>query len=75
MQLTRAADYTIPVMIELAAYFLGTRASRAELVLACDCPEFLSKVLHSACLGTVGSHRRRCIRPEWGSRESGYEKC
>ncbi len=59
MQLTRAADYAIRVMIHLAAFAPGTRASRAELATASECPEqFLSKVLQSLTrAGLVISHR------------------
>jgi Rrf2 family protein len=46
MQLTRAADYAVRVMIHLAGIPPGTRVSRAELAEAAECPEqFLSKVL------------------------------
>ena len=48
MQLTRAADYAVRVMIHLAGMAPGTRASRAELAEAAGCPEqFLSKVLQN----------------------------
>lgn len=59
MQLTRAADYAIRVMIHLAGFAPGTRASRAELAAASECPEqFLSKVLQSLTrAGLVISHR------------------
>jgi len=59
MQLTRAADYAVRVMIHLAAVAPGTRASRTELAAAVDCPEqFLSKVLQSLTrAGLVTSHR------------------
>jgi len=59
MQLTRAADYAVRVMIHLAAVAPGTRASRADLAGAVDCPEqFLSKVLQSLTrAGLVTSHR------------------
>lgn len=59
MQLTRAADYAIRVMIHLAAFAPGTRASRSELATASECPEqFLSKVLQSLTrAGLVVSHR------------------
>jgi len=59
MQLTRAADYAIRVMIHLAAFAPGTRASRADLAAASECPEqFLSKVLQSLTrAGLVISHR------------------
>ncbi len=59
MQLTRAADYAVRVMIHLAGLPPGTRASRADLAYAADCPEqFLSKVLQSLTRsGLVLSHR------------------
>jgi Rrf2 family protein len=59
MQLTRAADYAIRVMIHLAGMPPETRASRAELAEAAECPEqFLSKVLQSLTrAGLVLSHR------------------
>ena len=59
MQLTRAADYAVRVMIHLAGLPSGTRASRAELAGAAECPEqFLSKVLQNLTrAGLVISHR------------------
>ncbi len=59
MQLTRAADYAIRVMIHLASLPPGERASRSELAEAAECPEqFLSKVLQSLTrAGLVISHR------------------
>lgn len=59
MQLTRAADYAVRVMIHLAGLPPETRASRAELAAAAECPEqFLSKVLQSLSrAGLVISHR------------------
>jgi len=59
MQLTRAADYAVRVMIHLAGLPPETRASRAELAAAAECPEqFLSKVLQSLTrAGLVLSHR------------------
>jgi Rrf2 family protein len=59
MQLTRAADYAVRVMIHLAGLPQGTRASRAQLAEAAECPEqFLSKVLQSLTrTGLVISHR------------------
>jgi len=59
MQLTRAADYAVRVMIHLAGLPPSTRASRAELAEAAECPEqFLSKVLQSLTrAGLVISHR------------------
>jgi len=59
MQLTRAADYAVRVMIHMAGLPAGTRASRTELANAAACPEqFLSKVLQSlARAGLIQSHR------------------
>jgi Rrf2 family protein len=59
MQLTRAADYAVRVMIHLASQPDHTRASRADLAQAAECPEqFLSKVLQSLTrAGLVVSHR------------------
>jgi len=59
MQLTRAADYAIRVMIYLAGMPPGARPSRAALADAAECPEqFLSKVLQSLTrAGLVVSHR------------------
>ncbi|MFN7998171.1 MAG: Rrf2 family transcriptional regulator [Bryobacteraceae bacterium] len=48
MQLTRAADYAVRVMIHLAAQPPGTRLNRAALASAAEVPEhFLSKVLQA----------------------------
>src|SRR6185503_17312318 len=59
MQLTRAADYAVRVMIHLAGLPSGTRSSRADLAEAAECPEqFLSKVLQNLTrAGLVVSHR------------------
>jgi Rrf2 family protein len=59
MQLTRAADYAIRVMIHLAGLPHGTRASRGDLAIAAKCPDqFLSKVLQALTrAGLVTSHR------------------
>ena len=59
MQLTRAADYAIRVMVHLAGMPAGARASRGELAAAAECPEqFLAKVLQSLThAGLVTSHR------------------
>jgi Rrf2 family protein len=59
MQLTRAADYAVRVMIHMAGLPPGTRASRSELAEAVECPEqFLSKVLQSLTRGgLMVSHR------------------
>jgi Rrf2 family protein len=62
MQLTRAADYAVRVMIHLASLPPGTRASRSELAASAECPEqFLSKVLQLLTRsGLVVSHRGNC---------------
>jgi Rrf2 family protein len=59
MQLTRAADYAVRVMIHLAGLPPSTRVSRSDLSAAADCPEqFLSKVLqHLTRAGLMISHR------------------
>jgi len=59
MQLTRAADYAIRVMIHLAGLPPGTRVSRSELSTAAECPEqFLCKVLQNLTrAGLMVSHR------------------
>jgi Rrf2 family protein len=59
MQLTRAADYAVRVMIHMAGLAPGTRTSRTELATAAGCPEqFLSKVLQDLTrAGLVVSHR------------------
>lgn len=59
MQLTRAADYAVRVMIHMAGLPAGTRTSRTELATAAGCPEqFLSKVLQDLTrAGLVVSHR------------------
>src|SRR5215471_5137178 len=59
MQLTRAADYAVRVMIHLAGLPTGTRVSRDDLAQAAECPEqFLSKVLQNlARAGLIVSHR------------------
>jgi Rrf2 family protein len=59
MQLTRAADYAVRVMIHLAGLPQGARVSRGDLPIAADCPEqFLAKVLQNLTrAGLVISHR------------------
>jgi len=59
MQLTRAADYAVRVMIHLAGLPPGTWASQPQLAEAADCPpQFLSKVLQRlARAGLLVSHR------------------
>jgi Rrf2 family protein len=59
MQLTRAADYAVRVMIHLAGLPPGARVSRSELSVAAECPEqFLCKVLQNLTrAGLMISHR------------------
>src|SRR5947209_5952778 len=59
MQLTRAADYAVRVMMHMAALPPGSRTSRSALAVAASCPEqFLSKVLQDLTrAGLVVSHR------------------
>jgi len=59
MQLTRAADYAVRVMIHLAGLPQGKRTRRTELADAAECPEqFLSKVLQGLTrAGLIVSHR------------------
>ena len=59
MQLTRAADYAVRVMIHLAGLPPRTRVSRSELSAAAECPEqFLCKVLQNLTrAGLIVSHR------------------
>ena len=59
MQLTRAADYAVRVMIHLAGLPPGSRPSRTELAIHAECPEqFLSKVLQRLTrAGLIVSHR------------------
>ncbi len=59
MQLTRAADYGVRVMIQLAALARNGRVSLPDLARATGAPEsFLSKVLQSlAHAGLISSRR------------------
>jgi Rrf2 family protein len=59
MQLTRAADYAIRVMVHMAALPPGSRANRTDLAASVGCPEqFLSKVLQGLTkAGLITSHR------------------
>lgn len=59
MQLTRAADYGVRVMIHLASQSKGTRISRAELAEAGSIPDsFLGKILlQLGNAGLIYSHR------------------
>lgn len=59
MQLTRAADYGVRVMIQLAAQTPGERVSLPELARATGAPEsFLSKVLQALARAGLISSRR-----------------
>jgi Rrf2 family protein len=61
MQLTRAADYGVRVMIHLASLPAGARASLPEMARAIEVPDhFLSKVLQMLC-------RRRLIHSHRGA--------
>lgn len=59
MQLTRAADYGVRVMIHMAGLPPGARASHSELAEAAECPQpFLAKVLQRLTrAGMIVSHR------------------
>lgn len=59
MQLTRAADYAVRVMVQLAASPMEQRVLLPELAAATDAPEsFLSKVLQAlAHAGLIDSKR------------------
>jgi len=59
MQLTRAADYAVRVMIHLASQEPGKRTSVPEIARAVEVPEnFLSKVLQTLSRrGLIQSHR------------------
>lgn len=59
MQLTRAADYGVRVMIHLAGLQMETRVSLPALAEAADAPEsFLSKVLQALARAGLISSRR-----------------
>jgi len=59
MQLTKAADYAIRVMIHLAGLPPGTRVHRASLAGATDVPEsFMSKVLQALVRARLIASRR-----------------
>jgi Rrf2 family protein len=59
MQLTRAADYAVRVMIHLAGLPEGTRIHRATLAEATEVPDsFMSKVLQALVRARlIASHR------------------
>jgi Rrf2 family protein len=59
MQLTRAADYAVRVMIHLAARPTGERVSLPALAAATDAPDsFLSKVLQALSRAGLITSRR-----------------
>lgn len=59
MQLTRAADYAVRVMIQLATLPPGNRSLLPDLSLATSAPEsFLSKVMQSLVRSQLISSRR-----------------
>lgn len=59
MQLTRAADYAVRVMIHLASPQVKTRVSLPELARSAEAPEsFLSKVLQNLTRAGLISSRR-----------------
>lgn len=59
MQLTRAADYAVRVMIQLAGLQCDERASLPQLARATEAPEsFLSKVLQSLTHAGLITSRR-----------------
>ena len=59
MQLTRAADYAVRVMVHMASLPPEARANCADLAASVGCPEqFLSKVLQGLTkAGLISSHR------------------
>ena len=66
MQLTRAADYAVRVMLHLATLPRGVRASRAQLAKAAEAPpSFVAKILQQL----VGAH---LVRSHAG-RSGGFE--
>ncbi|HYG99323.1 MAG TPA: Rrf2 family transcriptional regulator [Terriglobales bacterium] len=59
MQLTRAADYAVRVMIQLASLPPGTRVQRNQLAESTGVPEsFMSKVLQALVRARLISSRR-----------------
>jgi Rrf2 family protein len=59
MQLTRAADYAVRVMIHLAGLPAGTRVQRTTLARATEVPEsFMSKVLQALVRARLVASRR-----------------
>ncbi len=62
MQLTRAADYAVRVMIHLASQPEGTVVSKALLAQASEAPEsFLSKILQTLARGGLIQARRGVV--------------
>lgn len=59
MQLTKAADYAVRIMIQLATLPPGERVNRIALAEAGDIPEhFVGKILQTLCkAGLIASHR------------------
>jgi Rrf2 family protein len=59
MQLTRAADYAVRMMIHLATLPPDSRTNRAVLAAACEIPEpFVGKILQTLTrAGLIASHR------------------
>ena len=59
MQLTRAADYAVRIMIHLATLPSGTRTNRAALAEAGEIPEhFVGKIVQRLSrAGLIASHR------------------
>lgn len=59
MQVTRAADYAVRVMVHLAGLPSGQRSTRDELAASSEVPEhFLSKILQTLSRGgLITSHR------------------
>ena len=59
MQLTRAADYAVRVMVHLAGLTSGARATKSQLAASGDVPEaFVGKILQALSRGgLITSHR------------------
>jgi len=59
MQITRAADYAVRVMVHLASLPPGSRVKKSALVELSEAPEsFLSKVLQSMVANRLITSRR-----------------
>ena len=62
MQLTRAADYAVRVMIHLASQPVGVVISKSRLATAAEAPEsFLSKILQSLARAGLIQARRGVV--------------